>query len=871
MSITETMIHSKHLSWFFILAGIEAVLSILWLGLIPSETGNAIFRGYSPERLLLMVGMGILGILSFASLFIKFQNQTAASLIGSISRHRWIALAFTGLLFLSGIAILLPANSWGIWAGYKVRLLPIICWILLVSLEALVLFFIDIRKDTSLTLNEIIDSSPGTKKSWGIIFTIVALGIIAVGVFRIGLVPDIVYWNDINVPLLGLQIIGVTLVSILLMIILTNLGFFPNSTLPTNQFKRISPDLIICLLIWGLAFLVWTQISMPQSYFSPGPYPPNGEMYPFSDAAGYDSMAQFAAIGEGLGSRKYIDKPFYVAFLTIIHLLVGSRMDLVTGLQVAVIAFLPVVTYLLGMKLHSRLAGLISAGFVIFREANNIQGTLWVLSTNFRVLMSESLVTLLLALFVLFLALWINSKNKNEYLMVSGGFLGLAGLVRLNPFMLFPVVLLAIILISWKRWKQAMIRVLLLSVFFISAILPWTIQSWLLHGNVLFFDSTLNGVVLGQRTFYSLNQTAPVNKEESVQPTPKTQAVPQPTQPVNRTWNRITGISRYVSAHFFHNMISAVAIFPTSFQLDSLENTIKAPNSFWSEDWTGDLSPGEAIMVFLNLVFISLGAAAGWSQRKWAGLVPAGFLVFYSLATAAARTSGGRYILPADWVVMFYFALGIAQIYIWISNWLGFEKQSGIDNIGTQEPAGFHSGKKLAGILIVFLILGGLPVVLNRVVPQRYPVSSKYSLVIDLQEKGLLTQLGISQEKLLAFINLPDAVVYNGRGLYPRFYPMNKGEADWASETRAQPFPRLVMTVIGSTVYNDGVIPMSKSPDLLPNGADVLAIGCKGKFNDDWFALVVFSPVNRVYLRNPSAEWTCPAKLPVCDDNRNCQ
>ncbi len=42
-------------------------------------------------------------------------------------------------------------------------------------------------------------------------------GIVAVAVFSIGLVPDMIYWNDANVPLLGIQIVGVIAGSLLFM------------------------------------------------------------------------------------------------------------------------------------------------------------------------------------------------------------------------------------------------------------------------------------------------------------------------------------------------------------------------------------------------------------------------------------------------------------------------------------------------------------------------------------------------------------------------------------------------------------------------------------------------------------------------------
>ena len=51
-----------------------------------------------------------------------------------------------------------------------------------------------------------------------------------------------------------------------------------------------------------------------------------------------------------------------------------------------------------------------------------------------------------------------------------------------------------------------------------------------------------------------------------------------------------------------------------------------------------------------------------WRRWRWAGLLPLGFNIGYSLATAVGRFSGWRYDLPADWVPYFYFGLGFVEL-----------------------------------------------------------------------------------------------------------------------------------------------------------------------------------------------------------------
>ncbi len=867
-----------YISLFFFLTCLEAFGAAIWLISMPAESGHAIAFGYSAQRLLMIGGMAILGLASLVVLFLQRRKSIFSKRIDTFFQKRWLVQAALILALITWVLVFLPDYQWGRFGGYKSRLLPVILCFLLVAIQTCLIGIRLQKRNITASIKSVLSTQPVLLKSWTVFWGVMTGMILVIAIFRIGLIPDIVYWNDINVPLLGIQIFGVVIGSILIIKALSGFGFFLDGN--RKGFQRILPDLVIFLLIWALAVVLWTQTDGPHSYFAPGPYPPNGERYPFSDAAGYDMAAHLSTIGGGLGTKTYVDKPLYVAFLSVIYLLVGSRMTTAVGLQVAVIACMPAVIYLLGRKLHNRLAGLISAGLIIFREINNINGTLWVLSANTKVFMTEALVTFLLVLFVFFFTAWVSDPEKKLALMASGGSLGLAGLVRLNPFFLFPVALAAIFFLFWKKWKRMFLYSGLFAAFFAAAVLPWMFQSYAVHDNFIFFTSTVRWVVLPQRTFYALNK--PVETPTSlatpvIQPTkqtsltPPTPAADQATQPVNKTWNKITGVSRYVSAHFMHNLIDTAAIFPTRLEFESLEKTIKSPGGFWSAEWNGNLPAGQIGLLVVNVAVIALGLASGWSRRRWAGLVPAGFLLVYSLATAAARTSSGRYFLPADWVGIVYFSLGIAQLVAWISLWWSGK------NFETEAPQYAEASNprfpvvKAALLLALFVLIGSAPVLLDRLIPVRYQPLDKTTVAAVLEGKGLTDSLSINKADLVKFLQSSDAVVYNGLGLYPRYYEMNKGEPDQFSEARGLPYPRLVLTVIGSDFRTSGILPLIHSPASLPNGSDVIAMGCKGELNDDWFALVVEGPQKQVILRSPAADWVCPAKPPVCDDNRECR
>lgn len=855
---------------FFALTGIEALTAAVWLGRIPAEAGNALAFGFSLQRLLMIAAMILMAVLNLAGLIWRKKLTR----LDSIFENRWTQLAAGVVTLLAWVLVWSPAYQWGRFGGYRDRLLPILIWLLLAGLQFCVVALIRARK--ARPLQSILAEDRPVIKVWGIALALITLLVVIVAVFRVGFIPDIVYWNDVNVPLLGGQILTVVIASLLATGLLSRAGFFTDERV--TGIREMLPDIVICLIIWGLAVTVWTRIDMPHSYFSPGPYPPNNEMYPFSDAATYDKAAQMAVIGEGVGTHygQYVDKPFYVGFLAVIHLLVGSRMDPVTGAQVAVFALLPVLLYLTGRKLHSRLAGVLAAGLLIFREMNNIQGTLWVLSTNSRVLMSESLVTLLLALFVFLLLGWFKDRENYLYLVGSAGALGLAGMVRLNPFLLAPVTILAILLVNGKAWKKGLSAAVVFTAVFMLTLLPYMLQSYDRHGKLLFFQSTLSGVVLDQRAFYALNTPAPVmtvTPEEQPAPAP-VETEPEVENSLNETWNKITGVSRYASAHFFHNLVDGAAIFPTGLTLESLEKTVKAPNSFWSAEANGELNAGQFALVFLALAVIALGAAAGWSRSRWAGLVPAGFMFAYSLATAAARTSGGRYFIPADWVFLLYYAVGLSQLVVWLSAWLT-DKQMG----SVLRPVGSKPIKKAAVwepvvLTIAFMFVGSVPVILDRAIPPKYTQLQKYELRSQWKADWMLKPLGLTEQQWDSFIAQPASFVFKGRALYPRYYTQGQGEPDRFSAGRVQEFPRLVLEVIGPAGVEGmvtGVLPLEKMPDALPNGADVTVLGCRGEWNDDLLAVILEGEDGGILLRSPGTTWTCPVTPPMCDDNRVCR
>jgi hypothetical protein len=115
----------------------------------------------------------------------------------------------------------------------------------------------------------------------------------------------------------------------------------------------------------------------------------------------------------------------------------------------------------------------------------------------------------------------------------------------------------------------------------------------------------------------------------------------------------------------------------------------------------------------------------------------------------------------------------------------------------------------------------------------------------------------------MTFLSQPDAMIREGRALYPRYYPGGDGEQDRSTYYRYLDYQRLVFTLIGP--YSDaaeGVVIPGFAPPVSFHDEDVVVLGC---WNTTYYspfidAVVVFSTSDEgyVYNRAPEAPLQCP-------------
>jgi hypothetical protein len=309
---------------------------------------------------------------------------------------------------------------------------------------------------------------------------------------------------------------------------------------------------------------------------------------------------------------------------------------------------------------------------------------------------------------------------------------------------------------------------------------------------------------------------------------------------------------------------------PTTFEFHDLRHTLKYGAPYWESYWDGNLTFGEGFFLILNLFLIALGIGASWRSARFSGLIPLGIFVFYNFSNAFARTSGGRYLVPMDWIVLLYFLLGLFQIIFWGMALFGFKyemAQNGMNNTSwTWEPL-----KKAPWIILVFLFIGASVPFSEQFFPRRYPAQTQTQLLTLLEQQGYLQKMGFDKAALNAISDQsPAFIVINGRALYPRSFWENEGIPKNRYPYGVMGFPRLAFTMIGPKGANSVILPQDEIL-YFPDASDVIVLGCQEGAYIDALAIVVIKDQTVVYARKPISPLQCPLQQPVCDENHVCQ
>jgi hypothetical protein len=798
---------------YFILTGLEGLGILTWLNTKSATVTRA--EDWVATRSITLISLAWLisaTALVIFGLFLllhnktvqNFYNRVQSSLVGDYPslRRLMLLLCIIFLLFTSAMILIWGASN----AVIKFFTEPFTVWFYLAFLQFIFLIIFGI----------VLPSGSGDKKAFLISIAIIAAIWLLIVVTRIGLNPDDRYWNVAGVPVLLNQ-----LVLIIFLVLLADLILDKIRARTGGHTLGVWLDVVICMLLWAGAAWLWNQAPFSKSFFAEGTYPPNQDFYPYSDAALTDLGGQYMLIGERLEYPYFTEKPLYTFSLGLLHQFVGQNYLTTTTWQIVCFAIFPVILYLLGKEFYHRLFGLSLGLFAVVKEYNAIFSSFKISVSNSRLYLSEFPTMILLALLALILLKWFKKPQKQSpWIIISGAVLGFALMVRTNVLVLVPFVMLMALFVYKFQWKHIWSAWGIFILGFTLAIAPWTAYNRIEYG-IDPFSYKIQSVI--QTRFLHVPQSPaptglPVNDPILLgMRTPQTSESPRVApRLVNTARLKLpNNAAEIVAGHFLNNEIKALFVIP--FQLYPLELTPVLNQLYWEEPvtWQGEMPLSAGLAFAANLTLIGLGISAAWQKTRWAGLIPLLINVGYYLSNALGRTSGSRYLLPADWTLYFYFLFGLAVL--WRSLMLKMSAAEQVEpNPVIEQSASHHEwrGTLIAGLVI--LLLSSLIPLINISYPKLYAEQNEERTMAALYQSAIFAQQPELVDQVSDLIDQENGMVFTGRMLYPRYRDFAHREAIGLFLTVLQP----ELTEVFFHFDEDDLT------EMLP-GLDVIIVGCK--------------------------------------------
>ena len=853
---------------FFLLAGLQSLLALSLLLRGMSETGSRLIFGLSLARL----GLGAI----ILALLVVFGTLLAVSWITpgwtrkQIARVRHlrnrprllgslILLFGVGLFFGAYAASLTPEVSEPFAAAIFQRILPLVLLGAGLSAQALLALLL-VRSKVNFT-----EQLKGQGIFWGgvILFCLFFVGWGWVVRHTMPVKSAITGWNDLGTPLLETQVILAWLIGMLVWGLIA-LG-------QAGGARKLNPrvvDGLICLVIWFGTILLWNSTPAPSSYFLTEPRAPNYQAYPNSDALVYDMSAQVLLNGEGLrfANDIYVRRPMLALFFTVLHVLGGQQAAVIYFWQIVFLAAAPVVLYLLGKSLHSRLAGVIGAILLALRGANAILLSNAITTSHVKVLMADLPAALAMLIFVYVSVRWMQTRSQILGIL-AGGMLGLAVLIRPETGAALFAVGLISFLVFQKERRKWLLQLLLFFVGLLLVLSPWIYRNWSLTG-LIFLDTPSFRTDWLQNRYNITPQPTPTPQPASavLWVSPKAAetglqfaarshvqpilALPKPRNALmsaqsdlgsaktgqNPTVAQVTAtpspapdrpdvggmlsalqqssgdLPKVFLSHYLNSQIQIFLTLPTTFRpLDSLVGYAghHSLERLWSEccsiegyyrrlpywrKWNGDIPSQTVTLLLINLSLLALGIQQSWKQaqingeypvgnsRGWVGLLPLSVGVVHLLINSLARNSGGRYILPIDWIGVLYFSFGLATASVWVVN-MFTRKKLPVELIeAIQPPVTPVRQKKLLRTpqfwlaAVFLLLLGSAAPLLEIAIPARFTEESQAQMIAKLLASP---DLGAEQKQALTDLLNSDGIAVVGRAYYPRHFGAREGRGDF--------------------------------------------------------------------------------------------
>jgi len=816
------MLKKRLLMLYTSLGAFEAGWVIASLLLIPPDPKNAFLFGYSMPRLVLIGTASIFFIPMLVSLirflFWKRALDDALLWVDEKLAHRYVFFVVTSisvLIFvLGGLFLLYPFGVQTKYASLAERAAPIVELAFLLGVQALLgLFFWRGRKLDLRFLHEHRRLFVLSSITLGLILVVAAWVFLS----RVGLTPQKYGWHSPGTPVLFVQVLFAWGLGLPFLFWGDRIETFVKK-LGAKMGGTIRLDVLLCLLIWAAAVLIWSHEPMrSNSYFNPEATPPNFEYYPYSDAFQYDRMAQNIVIGAP-ENNPFVLRPLYVFFLVFLHTAAGQVYEPMLLMQILVLALAPVTAYLFASLFGGQTAGIMLATLLILRERNSIALTNIIEVSHVKLLLADMPMMFMLLLAVLLFVNWLRAPNRPGYFgVLAGAGLGLAILIRSQALLLIPVFVLGIFFMDYSRFAIFIRKSLLFGLGLAIVVAPWIWRNhdmtgrWSVENSEFYITSLASGYASAEELEIRPNETED-DYYARIQSVMLQYVLKHPDE-----------LARAYSSYFVHNEIISLLYLPMSVKLYGLETYVKTFHLWGTPVF--NLGIGSGILFLLTLVLIALGI--GQTSRKfgWLGVMPLLIHLTYNFSVVIGRISGWRFMLPVDWILLFYYSIGLTVVTaMLLSAFGGVKKQD-------ENPQPMETSKPSRWISVIasFFVLGlSLPLT-ERLVPRFYPPMTEQALIETHAPQGLHLTSGeiLTTKDLQAFIQSENSVILYGRGLYPSYY---QRDDQWGDNNeyllRTREFERLQFSYIGSENASAFLV-LDEPPPYFPHASDVLIIGCR--------------------------------------------
>lgn len=796
---------------FFRLSAAEGILCFLYLLFLPGGSGEGSLFAFSRVRLALISAVLLLVCLfgiplvskNVLNFWIRLSVKKTFRLFALLSSQGILLL---GIALLRSLWLLYQTSEDYSWFVAYNRLFPPVCWLGLITTQAILYFFYRFSHD----FREVFRQKSHQRKTFLILMGIGIIAAAGIAVTQIGLVKDNAFFGKPTVPLLEWHLILAFLLCLLWMI------------LEIKQKGKIAPVVIKAMpfIVWAVAVGIWLAIPNQHGFFSPPGRAPNFEVYPFSDGSFYGHYARSLAAGMGFKGQDIPPRPLYIVLLAVFHLLAGNQYDSVILLQTLVLGILPALIYLIGKELHSIGAGLAAALLCILRETNSILSAPFAhnVSTT-KYFFADLPAALAAAFFVLMLIRWLKaqrqeSDRKNIYAVLTGGALGIMTLIRTQSLSLVLIPLGFLFIRTRKQFSQRFTQMIFFTAALCCCLLPWLVRNKQITGKLVFdHPATQTAEMAISYNLAGINLTNDEGLNEGQYSEKLTRAILTSIRQYPKE------IATFITAHFVNNEICNLRLFPLRDRLSHPNELIKPTTPFWEEINNDQLSIYNLIFLAFFYALLVFGISASMEGHNREGLVPLMVILLFNLSTAVGRYSAGRYLIPVDWIIFLYGGIGIAEWLCRSFQLSGFTApQTPLSETEQESAKSIHSAKpylkqKIGLYLGIFLAVGLSLPLSEKIIPMKFEPASR---------EAVLSKLEVDPDNY----DDTDAVVMKAIAIYPRYYAAGEGEPESAKQGYGvSDYGRLIFLTLSPGGFGTIELRTETVPSYFPDNSEIWMAG----------------------------------------------